>query len=65
MKRLYLLIAVVAVLAYAGWRMGYINLPRSGAVATDTAAPAGGGPGAGGGGRRGGCTRRGGSCGTA
>jgi membrane fusion protein, multidrug efflux system len=61
-KRLYLLVALIAVLGYAGWRMGYVRLPGSTQTASDSLAPAGGGqgggPGGGGppmpGGRRGG-----------
>jgi len=57
-KRLSLLLALVAVLAYAGWRMGYVKLPwLKTAEQQEGVAPGGGGPGAGGptmGGGRGG-----------
>jgi len=57
-KKFSLLVALVAVLAYAGWRMGYLKLPGlKTAEQQETFTPGGGGPGGGGptmGGRHGG-----------
>ncbi len=45
MKRFYLLVALVAVLGYVGWRAGYLHLPSSKTGSDDTFTPGGGGPG--------------------
>ncbi|HRY03726.1 MAG TPA: efflux RND transporter periplasmic adaptor subunit [Beijerinckiaceae bacterium] len=57
MKKFSLFVALVAVLAYAGWRMGYIKLPGQKQQQETFTPGGGGGPGGGGpsmGGRRGG-----------
>lgn len=55
MKRLSLLVALIAVVVYAGWRMGYVKLPwvKTGEQ-QEGMAPGGGGPGGGGPSRGGG-----------
>ncbi|MFT4099301.1 MAG: efflux RND transporter periplasmic adaptor subunit, partial [Rhodoblastus sp.] len=45
MKRLWLLVALVAVLGYAGWRMGYVKTPWGDASTQQEAAARGGGRG--------------------
>ena len=54
MKKFSLLVALIAVLAYAGWRMGYVKLPFMKTAEQQEGASQGGGSGGGSGGGRGG-----------
>jgi multidrug efflux system membrane fusion protein len=53
-KKFSLLVALIAVLAYAGWRMGYVKLPFMKTAEQQEGASQGGGSGGGSGGGRGG-----------